>query len=61
MLKETWKPRIDGVDIADASAVNEIAEAVIEAEEQIEQGTEKLVQALDAIIEIQNVLMGGAK
>lgn len=28
-FKETWKPRIDGVDDADASAVNEIAEAVI--------------------------------
>ena len=31
-LKETWRPRIDGVDDADSSAVNEIAAAVIELE-----------------------------
>lgn len=34
-LKETWRPRIDGVDDADSSAVNEIAAAVIEAETKI--------------------------
>lgn len=34
-FKETWKPRVDGVDDADSSAVNEIAEAVIELEEDI--------------------------
>lgn len=31
-LTNTWKPRIDGVDDADSSAVNEIADAVIELE-----------------------------
>ena len=31
-LKETWRPRIDGVDDADSSAVNEIAADVIELE-----------------------------
>lgn len=32
-LKDTWTPRVDGVDDADSSAVNEIAEAVIDLEE----------------------------
>ena len=36
-LKDTWKPRVDGVDNADSSAVNEIAEAVIRNEEDIKQ------------------------
>ena len=31
-LKDTWKPRVDGVDDADSSAVNEIAQAVIDIE-----------------------------
>ncbi len=41
MLKDTWKPRIDGVDIADSSAVNEIADAVIDLESS---GVESYVQ-----------------
>ena len=36
-LKDTWKPRVDGVDDADSSAVNEIAEAVIQNEEDMAQ------------------------
>lgn len=28
-FKDTWKPRVDGVDVCDSSAVNEIAEEVI--------------------------------
>lgn len=28
-FKDTWKPRVDGIDDADSSAVNEIAEEVI--------------------------------
>lgn len=36
-LKDFWKPRVDGVDDADSSAVNEIADAVIEAEKDIEK------------------------
>jgi len=36
-LKDTWRPRVDGVDNADSSAVNEIAKAVIEIEENIEE------------------------
>lgn len=32
-LKDTWIPRVDGVDDADSSAVNEIAGAVIDLEE----------------------------
>ena len=35
-LKDTWRPRVDGVDNADSSAVNEIAEAVIQNEKSIE-------------------------
>lgn len=31
-LKDTWKPRVDGADDADSSAVNEIADAVISLE-----------------------------
>ena len=31
-LRDTWRPRVDGVDDADSSAVNEIAKAVIEIE-----------------------------
>lgn len=32
-FKDVWKPRVDGIDDADSSAVNEIAEAVIEMDE----------------------------
>lgn len=33
-FKDTWKPRIDGIDDADSSAVNEIAEEVIRLGEE---------------------------
>lgn len=33
-FKDIWKPRIDGIDDADASAVNEIAEEVIRLGEE---------------------------
>lgn len=41
-LKDTWKPRVDGVDDADSSAVNEIAEAVIQNENDIEQNKQDI-------------------
>ena len=41
-LKDTWRPRVDGVDNADSSAVNEIAEAVIQNEEDIEQNQQDI-------------------
>ena len=53
-LKETWRPRIDGVDDADSSAVNEIAAAVIELEKNIGN----IETALDYIITIQDSLIG---
>jgi hypothetical protein len=37
-FKDTWKPRIDGVDVADSSAVNEIAEEVIRLAENQSSG-----------------------
>lgn len=42
-LKETWRPRIDGVDDADSSAVNEIAAAVIELEKNSMVTADKIV------------------
>ena len=42
-LKETWRPRIDGVDDADSSAVNEIAAAVIEAEKRLDDVDENKI------------------
>lgn len=39
-FKDTWRPRIDGVDDADSSAVNEIARAVIANEEEIKKSKE---------------------
>lgn len=35
-LRYTWRPRVDDVDDADSSAVNQIAQAVIDAEEELE-------------------------
>lgn len=35
-LKDHWKPRIDGVDNADSTAVNEIAEEVIGTQNKVE-------------------------
>lgn len=53
-LKDIWRPRVDNVDDADSSAVNEIADAVIELEENMGD----IETALDNIIAIQNELMG---
>lgn len=44
-LKETWRPRIDGVDDADSSAVNEIAAAVIELEKNSNEAEETAKRA----------------
>lgn len=53
-LKGNWRPRIDGVDDADSSAVNEIAEAVIE----LENAMDGINSSLDNIINIQNAYIG---
>ena len=45
-LKETWRPRIDGVADADSSAVNEIAAAVIELEKKSNEA-EAAVESLN--------------
>lgn len=44
-LKETWRPRIDWVDDADSSAVNEIAAAVIELEKNSNEAEETAKRA----------------
>lgn len=59
-FKETWKPRVDGVDDADSSAVNEIAEAVINNEENIENIDEKTYSKQEANTLFANALKGSA-
>lgn len=54
-LKDTWVDRVDGVDDVLASDPNEIAHAVIELENEIGD----IDAALDAILKIQNALIGG--
>ena len=53
-LKNKWKPLVDGVDDASAVPINQIAEAVIETEDQIGD----IDTALDAILEIQTNFTG---
>ena len=64
-LKDIWRPRIDGVDDADSSAVNEIAAAVIELEEEVEdlpsggtELTEEQLANIDKIPDIEQTAMG---
>lgn len=58
-FKDNWRPRIDNVDDADASAVNEIAEAVIENEQAIENIVESVhdisQEVKENTQEIQNI------
>lgn len=56
-FKDTWKPRIDGVDDADSSAVNEIAEAVIENEQSIKKNAENISNKQDKLTaeQLQNI------
>lgn len=53
-LKNKWKTLVDGVDDASAVPINQIAEAVIETEDQIGD----IDAALDRIIEIQTNFTG---
>lgn len=55
-LKDTWVDKVDGVDEVSAEDPNQIAHAVIELEESLGA----IDSALDAIIEIQETLIGGA-
>lgn len=52
-LKNNWKTLVDGVDGASAEQINQIAEAVIDIEEQIGD----IDTALDVILDIQEELM----
>lgn len=54
-FKDKWTDKIDGVDDVLAEDINSIAREVIQVEEQL-LGVD---DALDAIIEIQNSLIGG--
>ena len=49
MFKDNWRPRIDGVDDADSSAVNEIAEGLIDLEEKTLKTEDKTnkIQSVD--------------
>ena len=55
-LKDIWRPRVDNVDDADSSAVNEIADAVIELEEN-ELSSEQL-ENIDKIPSIEQTIIG---
>ena len=52
-FKDTWRPRVDGIDDADSSAVNEIAEEVIKLGEMgitvetLDSGSEPTVEKTD--------------
>lgn len=54
-LKDTWVDKENGIDDVDAEPINDIANAVIELEN--ENGNISL--ALEEIINIQNSLIGG--
>ena len=65
-LKDIWKDKVDGVDDVLAKDINDMAHAVIKNEENIEQARKHLdeltgdvSEALDAIISMQNELIGG--
>ncbi len=53
-LKDNWIDKVDGEDIL-VKDTNDIAQAVIELENE----NENFDEALDRIIEIQNSLIGG--
>lgn len=59
-FKDNWRPRIDNVDDADVSAVNEIAEAVINNEENIKTINEKTYSKQEANTLFANALKGSA-
>lgn len=54
-LKDTWIDRVDGVDDVSAKDPNEIAHAVID----LEIGVGDIGAALDAILSMQEKLIGG--
>lgn len=56
-FKDVWKPRIDGVDDANSSAVNEIAEAVIENEKAVKKNASDILNKQDALSQeqLQNI------
>lgn len=56
-LKDTWIPRIDGVNEANASDINEIADAVIDLENQ---GTPDDVATIDYVNNAINSAIGEA-
>lgn len=59
-FKDTWRPRIDGVDDADSSAVNEIAEAVINNENLINNAPNKYYNKESVNNLFANALKGSA-
>lgn len=49
-FKDIWRPRVDGVDDVDSSAVNEIAEAVIEMDEHKQEAlTDEQLQNIEDV------------
>jgi hypothetical protein len=58
MLKDNWKDKQDGVDEILAKDINDIANAVIEIQEEL-NNIGDIDAALDSIIAIQNSLIGG--
>lgn len=59
-FKDIWRPRIDGVDDADSSAVNEIAEAVINNENFINDAPNKYYNKESVNNLFANALKGSA-
>lgn len=59
-FKDIWRPRIDGVDDADSSAVNEIAEAVINNENFINNAPNKYYNKESVNNLFANALKGSA-
>ena len=57
-LKDIWRPRVDNVDVADSSTVNEIADAVIELEEN-ELSSEQLAN-INKIPSIEQTAIGAS-
>jgi hypothetical protein len=58
-LKNEWVDKVDGVDDVVAKDINGIAHAVIALEDDRENTIGNIETVLDAIIAIQNELIGG--
>lgn len=63
-LKETWIDKVDGVDDAMAEDINAIAHQAIENAGAIadsENALDVIIAEQEAIIAVQNALIGGVK